>query len=138
MSSVTPISADALLFDLGNVVFEIDFERAIACWAGHARCETNPLRQRFSHDLPYQQHEIGEIGADAYFASLRISLGRFTPTGEKPDRLLGHARPTRVSISRPVDRFREWPGRSFGHKARKRLSCRPSGGRASLCDLRRS
>jgi putative hydrolase of the HAD superfamily len=72
---MTAMSADALLFDLGNVVFEIDFDRAIACWAGHARCETNPLRQRFSHDLPYQQHEIGKIDTDAYFASLRISLG---------------------------------------------------------------
>ena len=33
---MTPVSADALLFDLGNVVFDIDFDRAFACWAGHA------------------------------------------------------------------------------------------------------
>ena len=72
---MTPVSADALLFDLGNVVFEIDFDRAMACWARHARCETDLLRQRFTHDLPYRLHEIGKIGTDAYFASLRTSLG---------------------------------------------------------------
>jgi FMN phosphatase YigB (HAD superfamily) len=72
---MTPVSADALLFDLGNVVFEIDFDRAIACWAGHARCATGLLRERFSADLPYRLHETGKIGAADYFASLRISLG---------------------------------------------------------------
>jgi len=72
---MTPVSADALLFDLGNVVFEIDFDRAMACWAGHAGCETDLLRQRFTHDLPYRLHEIGKIGTEAYFASLRTSLG---------------------------------------------------------------
>ena len=72
---MTPVSTDALLFDLGNVVFEIDFERAMACWARHARCETDLLRQRFAHDLPYRLHEIGKIGIADYFASLRTSLG---------------------------------------------------------------
>jgi putative hydrolase of the HAD superfamily len=79
---MTPVSADALLFDLGNVVFNIDFDRAVACWAGHARCETNQLRQRFSHDLPYQQHEIGKIDTGAYFASLRNSLGIDLPDAQ--------------------------------------------------------
>ena len=32
-------SADALLFDLGRVVIDIDFDRAFSRWAGHARCD---------------------------------------------------------------------------------------------------
>jgi len=71
--SVGPV--DALLFDLGNVVFRIDFERVFARWAAHAGCDAALLRNRFSHDEPYQRHERGEIDAAAYFASLRASLG---------------------------------------------------------------
>jgi glucose-1-phosphatase len=74
MTPASPVSADALLFDLGNVVFEIDFGRALACWAGHARCETDLLRQRFITDQPYRLYETGKIGAAEYFASLRASL----------------------------------------------------------------
>ena len=39
-----PADADALLFDLGRVVLDIDFSKALACWAGHAGCE--PARHR--------------------------------------------------------------------------------------------
>jgi len=69
-----PGSADALLFDLGNVVFEIDFERAFARWAHHASCDAALLRARFSHDAAYQRHEVGAIGHEDYFDSLRGSL----------------------------------------------------------------
>jgi len=71
---MTPISADALLFDLGNVVFEIDFNLAFARWADHASCDAAVLRARFSHDAAYQRHEIGAIGHEDYFDSLRASL----------------------------------------------------------------
>jgi glucose-1-phosphatase len=74
VSNVTPVSADALLFDLGNVVFEIDFDRAYARWAHHASCDAAALRGRFSHDAAYQRHEIGAIGHAEYFESLRASL----------------------------------------------------------------
>ena len=36
---LAPGAADALLFDLGRVVLDIDFSKALACWAGHAGCE---------------------------------------------------------------------------------------------------
>jgi putative hydrolase of the HAD superfamily len=68
-------AADALLFDLGGVVIDIDFERAFACWAAHAGCDAAQLRELFAPDEPYQRHEIGEIGAEEYFACLRASLG---------------------------------------------------------------
>jgi len=67
--------ADALLFDLGGVVIDIDFNRAFARWAEHASCDEALLRGRFSHDKAYKRHEIGEITADEYFGSLRASLG---------------------------------------------------------------
>jgi glucose-1-phosphatase len=67
--------ADALLFDLGRVVIDIDFERAIACWAGHARCDPRLVRERFRHDISYQRHEIGEIDSVEYFAGLQVAFG---------------------------------------------------------------
>lgn len=71
--SLAPISA--LLFDLGNVVIRIDFERVFARWAADAGCDAARLREAFLHDQPYQRHERGEIDAAAYFASLRDTLG---------------------------------------------------------------
>ena len=68
-------AADALLFDLGGVVIDIDFERAFAHWASRAGCDVAALRERFTHDEPYQRHEIGAIGIEEYLASLRGSLG---------------------------------------------------------------
>jgi HAD superfamily hydrolase (TIGR01509 family) len=68
-------SADALLFDLGRVVFDIDFSKTLATWAGHAGCEPAHLARRFSRDELYQRHERGEIGDAEFFAGLRTSLG---------------------------------------------------------------
>lgn len=70
-----PNSADALLFDLGRVVLDTDFARALACWAGHAGCEPAHLVGRFSPDEAYERHERGEISDAEFFASLRVSLG---------------------------------------------------------------
>jgi HAD superfamily hydrolase (TIGR01509 family) len=72
---LTPTSADALLFDLGRVVLDIDFSRALACWAGHAGCEPEHLIGRFSQNDIYKRHERGEISDAEFFAALRASLG---------------------------------------------------------------
>jgi HAD superfamily hydrolase (TIGR01509 family) len=74
-SPLSPGSADALLFDLGRVVFDIDFPRAIACWAGHAGCAADDLVKRFVRTETYRHHEVGKISDAAYFDSLRASLG---------------------------------------------------------------
>jgi glucose-1-phosphatase len=34
--SLSPGSADVLLFDLGRVVLDFSFDRAMTVWAGHA------------------------------------------------------------------------------------------------------
>src|SRR3954469_14513215 len=72
---LAPRSADALLFDLGRVVLDIDFNRTLTCWAGHAGCEPAHLHGRFSADDAYRRHERGEISDGEFFASLRASLG---------------------------------------------------------------
>ena len=65
---------DALLFDLGGVVIEIDFGRAFTRWAALAGVPADTIRSRFSFDAAYERHERGEIGAAEYFAALRASL----------------------------------------------------------------
>ncbi|MFK4507329.1 HAD family phosphatase [Bradyrhizobium daqingense] len=75
MTSLSPGSADALLFDLGRVVIDIDFSKAIACWAGHAGCQPEAIVARYVRDEAYRLHEVGKISDEDYFQSLRSSLG---------------------------------------------------------------
>jgi FMN phosphatase YigB (HAD superfamily) len=72
---LSPGDADALLFDLGRVVLDIDFSKAIACWATHAGCTTDEIVRRFVRTEAYWHHETGKISDAAYFDSLRTSLG---------------------------------------------------------------
>jgi len=72
---LAPNSADALLFDLGRVVLDIDFSKVVASWAGHAGCEPSHLVGRFSPDEAWRRHERGEISDADFFESLRASLG---------------------------------------------------------------
>ena len=65
---------DALLFDLGRVVIDIDFKRAFACWAGHARCEPSLFEEQFRRDLSNRRHEVGEIDTREYFAGLKAAF----------------------------------------------------------------
>jgi FMN phosphatase YigB (HAD superfamily) len=72
---LSPGVADALLFDLGRVVIDIDFNKTLACWAGHAGCAPAHLVGRFTPDEIYRRHETGSISDAEFFASLRTSLG---------------------------------------------------------------
>ena len=71
---LSPGHADALLFDLGRVVFDIDVKRAIACWAGHARSAPTEIAARFAVDESLRQYESGKISDAAYFDGLRKML----------------------------------------------------------------
>src|SRR6202035_5058135 len=75
LSLLSPGAADALLFDLGRVVLDIDFDKAVACWAAHAGCEPAQLAGRFARGALYQRHERGEISDAEFFAGQCASMG---------------------------------------------------------------
>ena len=75
MTPLTPGSADALLFDLGRVVLDIDFSRAMACWARHGGCDVADITARFSGGEAIRQYESGKIDDATYFAHLSNMLG---------------------------------------------------------------
>ena len=72
---LAPGSADVLLFDLGRVVLDLDFEKVMSIWAAHARCAPSDFAGRFVVDDNYRHHETGRIDDAAFFESLRASLG---------------------------------------------------------------
>jgi glucose-1-phosphatase len=76
---LSPGAADALLFDLGRVVLDIDFSRAVACWAEQAGCAPADIVARFVRDQAFFDHETGKISDAEYFESLRKSLGITIP-----------------------------------------------------------
>jgi len=65
---------EALLFDVGNVLITVDFERVLAQWARQAGVDVDGLRERFVVSPEYEQHERGEIDAKTFFESLRHAL----------------------------------------------------------------
>lgn len=75
MSVRNPQSVKALLFDLGGVLIDVDFERVFQCWQQRSRLSVAQMREHFSMDAAYQQHERGAIDAREYFAHLRDLLG---------------------------------------------------------------
>src|SRR2546425_1065696 len=65
-SPVSPGSADVLLFDLGRVVLDTDFERVMARWAADAGCQPADLASRFVVNDNFKHHETGKIDDAAY------------------------------------------------------------------------
>jgi len=70
-----PGAADALLFDLGRVVLDIDFSRAFACWGAHAACAPEKLVGRLALGELNHRHERGEISDAEYFAGQCAAMG---------------------------------------------------------------
>ena len=66
---------EALLFDMGGVIIDVDFARVTRRWAELARCDPASLHTRYAQDDAYDRHECGDITINQYFASLRNSLG---------------------------------------------------------------
>ncbi len=74
-SLLSPSSADALLFDLGRVVLDIDFNKVMTIWAGHAGRTSADVIARFVVDDHFKHHETGAIDDAAFFKNLRSTLG---------------------------------------------------------------
>ncbi len=68
-------AVDAVVFDLGGVILEVDFNRVFDAWAGAAGVPAAQILERFRLDAAYERHERGEIDANQYFAALRETLG---------------------------------------------------------------
>lgn len=66
---------EAVIFDLGMVLVEIDFGRSFACWAGHAGVDAAGLSQRYAVDEHYERHERGELDGPAYLQAVGRRLG---------------------------------------------------------------
>ena len=69
------MNVEALLFDLGGVIIEIDFGLAFARWAQLGGVPVDQVKARFAFDAAYERHERGEIEGGEYFAALRSALG---------------------------------------------------------------
>ena len=63
-----PPSIDVLLFDLGRVVLDINFDTVMEKWAGHAGCAPADLAGRFVVNDSFRHHETGRIDDAAFFA----------------------------------------------------------------------
>ena len=69
-----PARIDALLFDLGGVLIDINSEPVFAYWARCCGVPPDTLRARFHVDERYWQFERGQCSTADYFAHLRQLL----------------------------------------------------------------
>lgn len=54
------------IFDLGNVIVDIDFNRVLGAWSDLSRVPLASLKQSFTMGDAFQQHERGEITDEAF------------------------------------------------------------------------
>ncbi len=66
---------DAILFDLGNVVVEVDFRRTFRRWADSSGVPLSLIHERWSEDDAYRAHETGSLGFDGYVEAMTERLG---------------------------------------------------------------
>ena len=74
MPNATPL-VDALLFDFGNILVDIDFHRAFEAWARATDMPVDEIARRFAFDSAYEAHELGELAPAEYHTSIREALG---------------------------------------------------------------
>ena len=66
---------DAVLFDLGQVVLDLDVRRCFAYWAAAAGVDTDLLISRWTTDDHYKDHEVGGQDFETYTRALSANLG---------------------------------------------------------------
>jgi FMN phosphatase YigB (HAD superfamily) len=64
----------ALLFDLGGVLVDIEFARALSSWQPYSSLSAKELAEAFRFDPAYEQHERGQISSQEYFSHLASAL----------------------------------------------------------------
>ncbi|SFN58264.1 putative hydrolase of the HAD superfamily [Izhakiella capsodis] len=63
------------IFDLGNVIVDIDFNRVLGVWSDLGRVPLALLQKRFTMEESFHQHERGEIDDEQFAAKLCQQLG---------------------------------------------------------------
>jgi HAD superfamily hydrolase (TIGR01509 family) len=63
-----------LLCDIGGVLVEFSFDRAIENWASASGRESTALRREFSVDRQFEAFEAGRITTEDYFEHVRVRL----------------------------------------------------------------
>ncbi|MEN0586506.1 MULTISPECIES: glucose-1-phosphatase [unclassified Kosakonia] len=58
------------IFDLGNVIVDIDFNRVLGVWSDFSRVPLATLKQNFTMGEPFHQHERGEISDEDFAKAL--------------------------------------------------------------------
>jgi putative hydrolase of the HAD superfamily len=102
-----PRDIDAILYDFGGVIIEIDFDWIFARWAELARVPLERVKGRFSHGEAYRRHERGEIELGEYFRALRAELGLDLDGEQLIDgwqRVFGPEHPEVVAVLRALRR----------------------------------
>lgn len=72
---MSPRNIDAIVYDFGGVLIEINFDWVFERWAALAGVPMQAIKDRFSHGEAYQRHERGEIGLEEYYRGLRAEIG---------------------------------------------------------------
>ena len=68
-----------LIFDLGNVFCEVDFDKAIRFWSRESGIDQADLRSRFHQTEEYEQFERGQIAPHTFFQHLKSELALDIP-----------------------------------------------------------
>ncbi|AJJ09287.1 phosphatase yihX [Yersinia rohdei] len=63
------------IFDLGNVIVDIDFKRVLGVWSKLSSVPLATLSERFSMGEVFQQHERGEISDEDFAHQLSDEMG---------------------------------------------------------------
>jgi putative hydrolase of the HAD superfamily len=71
---VHPLPTRVLLFDLGGVLIDIDFDRVYRHWATFSPKPFESIREGFVFEEHYHRYERGETGDAEYFDHVRRTL----------------------------------------------------------------
>jgi putative hydrolase of the HAD superfamily len=63
------------IFDMGNVIIDIDFKRVLGVWSHLSGTPLATLTERFKMDDVFQKHERGEISDEQFAADLCNEMG---------------------------------------------------------------
>lgn len=79
---MSPTQPQALLFDLGGVVFDISFDRCFRVWAEASGSHVSHIKANFAFDEAYAAHECARLSGEDYGAHVCKTLGLSMPLAD--------------------------------------------------------